>query len=73
MTQIDNPEKRIELRKRVWVMLMRSSGGFDTIETNTNERFGTTDTSTNTEKGRNIPLTRANLAKMVVDYAVNVL
>jgi hypothetical protein len=23
MTQIDNPEKRLELRKWVWVMLMR--------------------------------------------------
>jgi hypothetical protein len=27
MTQIDNPEKRLELRKWVWVMLMRSVEG----------------------------------------------
>jgi hypothetical protein len=27
MTQIDNPEKPIELRKRVWLMLMRNSEG----------------------------------------------
>ncbi|MDR2541733.1 MAG: hypothetical protein LBD11_08615 [Candidatus Peribacteria bacterium] len=26
MTQIDNPESRVELRQRVWLMLMRSSG-----------------------------------------------
>jgi hypothetical protein len=62
MTQIDTPEKRIELRKRVWLMLMRSSEGFDAIDAGTNE-----------EENRTIPLTRANLAKMVVGYAVNVL
>jgi hypothetical protein len=29
VTQIDNPEKRLELRKWVWVMLMRTIEGVD--------------------------------------------
>jgi hypothetical protein len=73
MTQIDNPEKRIELRKWVWLMLMRSRARIEIIDTSSDEEIKTTDSNSSGEKGRDIQLTRGNLAKIVVDYAVNLL